>query len=87
MPELNLRIEGHTDSTGSDEYNQRLSERRAGSVKDFLAGHGIAMDRMVAVGYGENRPVEDNSTKDGRQKNRRVEIVIAEGTVREAAAP
>ena len=84
MPELNLRSEGHTDSTGSEEHNQGLSERRAGSVKDFLAAQGIGINRMVAVGYGEHRPVADNSTKEGRQKNRRVEIVIAEGEVREA---
>ena len=87
MSELNLRIEGHTDSTGSDEHNQRLSERRAGSVKDLLASQGIDMNRMVAVGYGEQRPMVDNSSKSGRQQNRRVEIVISEGTVREAAAP
>lgn len=85
MSELNLRIEGHTDSTGSDAHNQTLSERRAGSVKDFLAGQGIGMNRMVAVGYGENRPVADNETRDGRSRNRRVEIVIAEGVVAEAA--
>ncbi len=85
MPELNLRIEGHTDSTGSDEYNQRLSERRASAVRDFLAAQGVDMNRMVAVGYGEYRPVADNDTREGRQKNRRVEIVIAEGEVAEAA--
>jgi outer membrane protein OmpA-like peptidoglycan-associated protein len=84
MPELNLRIEGHTDATGSDEYNQRLSERRASAVRDFLAAQGVDMNRMVAVGYGEYRPVADNDTREGRQKNRRVEIVIAEGEVAEA---
>jgi outer membrane protein OmpA-like peptidoglycan-associated protein len=84
MSELNLRIEGHTDSTGSDEHNQRLSERRAGSVKDFLAREGIGMNRMVAAGYGEDRPVADNDSADGRKKNRRVEIIIAEGVVQEA---
>jgi outer membrane protein OmpA-like peptidoglycan-associated protein len=85
MPNLNLRIEGHTDSSGSDEHNQRLSERRAGSVKDFLAAQGIDMNRMVAVGYGENRPVADNESNEGRKKNRRVEIVIAEGEIKEAS--
>jgi outer membrane protein OmpA-like peptidoglycan-associated protein len=83
MPELNLRIEGHTDSTGSDEHNQRLSERRADAVKSFLAAQEIDMNRMVSVGYGEYRPVADNSSADGRQKNRRVEIVIAEGEIQE----
>ncbi len=84
MEELNLRVEGHTDSTGSADYNQRLSERRAASVRDFLAQQGVAMDRMVAVGYGMDRPIATNETTEGRAKNRRVEIVIAEGTVQEA---
>lgn len=81
MPDLNLRIEGHTDSTGSPDYNQRLSERRAASVLDFLAGQGISPQRMISEGYGLTRPVGDNATSQGRAKNRRVEIVIAEGTV------
>jgi len=83
LPELNLRVEGHTDSTGSAEYNQGLSERRAISVRDFLAQQGIDGQRMVAVGYGLTRPVADNQTREGRAKNRRVEIVIAEGVVSE----
>ncbi len=83
MPELNLRVEGHTDSTGSADYNQGLSERRAASVRDFLAQQGIEWQRMMSVGYGLTRPVADNSTRDGRAKNRRVEIVIAEGVVSE----
>ncbi len=83
MPELNLRIEGHTDSTGSPEYNQGLSERRAASVRDFLAQQGIAWQRMMSIGYGLTRPVADNATGEGRAKNRRVEIVIAEGVVAE----
>jgi outer membrane protein OmpA-like peptidoglycan-associated protein len=84
LPDLNLRIEGHTDSTGNPSYNQTLSEKRAASVRDFLAQEDISMNRMIAVGYGLDRPVADNSTKDGRAKNRRVEIVIAEGTIAEA---
>lgn len=83
LPELNLRVEGHTDSTGSADYNQELSERRASSVRDFLAQQGIEGQRMVAFGYGLTRPVADNSTRDGRAKNRRVEIVIAEGVISE----
>jgi outer membrane protein OmpA-like peptidoglycan-associated protein len=81
LPELNLRVEGHTDSTGSADYNQMLSERRASSVRDFLAQQGIGGQRMVAVGYGLTRPVADNSTREGRASNRRVEIVISEGVV------
>ncbi len=86
MPELNLRIEGHTDSTGSRELNQTLSERRALSVQDYLVSQGIDATRMTAVGYGWDRPVADNSTAEGRKKNRRVEIVIGEGTIQEAPA-
>jgi outer membrane protein OmpA-like peptidoglycan-associated protein len=87
MPELNLRIEGHTDATGGEQYNQQLSEKRAASARDFLAQQGVDMNRMVAVGYGESRPVADNESREGRAKNRRVEIVIGEGTVEEAVAP
>lgn len=81
LPELNLRVEGHTDSTGSAQYNQGLSERRAFSVRDFLAQQEIGGQRMVAVGYGLTRPVADNSTRAGRTSNRRVEIVIGQGEI------
>jgi OmpA-OmpF porin, OOP family len=74
-PELRVRIEGHTDSVGSAEYNQGLSQRRAESVRAYLAGQGIAGNRMMAVGYGEERPVATNETDEGRAQNRRVEIV------------
>jgi outer membrane protein OmpA-like peptidoglycan-associated protein len=84
MEELNLRTEGHTDSTGSADYNQQLSVKRANSVRDFLASNGIDTSRMVAAGYGMTRPVADNATAAGRAENRRVEIVIAEGVVAEA---
>lgn len=84
MEDLNLRVEGHTDSTGPYDYNMRLSEERARSVVRFLAEQGIAPRRMEAEGYGPNRPIASNDTQEGRQQNRRVEIVIAEGTVAEA---
>ena len=84
MPELNLRVEGHTDSTGSTDWNQTLSQKRAQSVVDFLIGQGIDGSRMIAQGYGSTRAVGDNSTAEGRRKNRRVDIVIAEGEVAEA---
>ncbi len=83
MPDLNLRIEGHTDSTGSAALNMKLSEERAKSVFDLLAQVGISPDRMATAGYGKERPVADNSTAAGRQKNRRVEIIIAEGNIAE----
>jgi outer membrane protein OmpA-like peptidoglycan-associated protein len=83
MPELNLRIEGHTDSTGSGEFNLQLSRQRAESVRTFIASQGVASARIVAVGYGPNRPIADNATPEGRARNRRVEIVVAEGAVPE----
>ncbi len=85
MADLNLRIEGHTDSTGSASTNLTLSEKRANSVFDFLVPEGISSSRITAVGYGMDRPVADNATSDGRKKNRRVEIIISEGEVQEAS--
>ena len=73
------RIEGHTDSIASDAYNLDLSKRRAESVRAWLVAHGVAAKRLTTTGYGESRPVADNATAAGRQKNRRVEIVIAKG--------
>lgn len=81
MGDLNLRIEGHTDSTGSPSFNLRLSEQRADSVFDFLATQGISSRRMTTAGYGIERPIADNSTPEGRSRNRRVEIIIAEGEI------
>ncbi|MFE8072289.1 OmpA family protein [Marinobacteraceae bacterium S3BR75-40.1] len=72
--ETAIRVSGHTDSSGSESYNQMLSERRADSVKDFLLNQGIANSRIVAVGYGESQPVASNDTAAGRQANRRVEL-------------
>ncbi|MFU8878406.1 MAG: OmpA family protein, partial [Wenzhouxiangellaceae bacterium] len=69
-----IEVAGHTDSTGPEDYNQRLSERRAQSVADYLAGQGIARDRMRVVGYGETRPKVPNDTPHNRQLNRRVVI-------------
>ncbi|WP_290793288.1 OmpA family protein [Halomonas sp.] len=72
--DVRIRIEGHTDSMGSAQYNQGLSERRANSVRDYLASQGVDANRMMAVGYGEQRPVASNETDEGRALNRRVEI-------------
>ena len=76
-PGLRIEIEGHTDSTGSDEYNQGLSERRAQSVQTYLAQQGIGQAIASTVGYGESRPVATNGTAAGRQQNRRVEIIVS----------
>jgi len=76
MPERNVLIEGHTDSAGSDAYNDSLSQRRADAVEDLLIIQGIEPTRVVTRGYGERFPVATNDTAAGRQQNRRVEIVI-----------
>lgn len=73
-PEIVVEISGHTDSKGSNEYNQRLSERRANAVRNWMMNHGIDGSRMVAVGNGEERPVASNETEDGRLRNRRIEF-------------
>jgi OOP family OmpA-OmpF porin len=65
-------VVGHTDSTGSEAYNQRLSERRAQSVASYLEGKGIAVGRLTATGAGESQPIADNGTREGRAQNRRV---------------
>jgi outer membrane protein OmpA-like peptidoglycan-associated protein len=75
-PGLNLQIEGHTDSVGSDEMNQSLSERRADSVRDFLAEQGVPGSAISARGFGKTQPVASNDTVEGRQRNRRVELVV-----------
>ncbi len=77
-PERSVRIEGHTDSAGSDEANQSLSERRAAAVRDALVSRGIEADRVTTVGMGEARPVATNDTPAGRQQNRRVEVVVSD---------
>jgi outer membrane protein OmpA-like peptidoglycan-associated protein len=71
-----IEVAGHTDSTGSDSYNQALSERRANNVAAYLAAQGVPATRMVTVGAGEAHPVASNDTEEGRAQNRRVEITI-----------
>lgn len=73
-----IRVEGHTDWIGSDDYNQRLSQKRSESVVTYLVGKGISRSRMIAVGYGEGRPIADNSSDEGRAKNRRTEFTVME---------
>lgn len=71
-----VEVAGHTDSTGSDSYNQGLSERRASSVTAYLTGQGVIDQRLITLGMGEARPVADNASVPGRQANRRVEITM-----------
>jgi outer membrane protein OmpA-like peptidoglycan-associated protein len=75
-PAIKIRVEGHTDSRGSDKRNLTLSEGRAASVMAYLVGQGVDENRMVSKGYGEGVPIADNRTKFGREQNRRVEFVI-----------
>lgn len=75
-PQTTIQISGHTDSTGSEEYNQALSVRRAEAAKNALAGFNVNPARMSVIGFGESQPVADNSTPQGRQMNRRVQITI-----------
>ncbi|PCE63786.1 OmpA family protein [Sediminicola luteus] len=75
-PQSNILIEGHTDSTGNDDYNLQLSKKRAQAVTDYLVGHGIAKSRFTTKGYGEAQPKGDNATEEGRAQNRRVEFAI-----------
>jgi outer membrane protein OmpA-like peptidoglycan-associated protein len=76
-PSLLLAIEGDTDSVGGDSYNQDLSEKRADSVRDYLAKQNIPMASMTAQGFGKTQPVASNDTAEGRQQNRRVELVVS----------
>ncbi len=76
-PSLKLTVEGHTDNTGSAESNQTLSEQRANAVRDYLVKQGLNSSSVTAQGLGENTPVADNSTAEGREKNRRIEIIVS----------
>jgi len=87
-PELNLIIEGHTDSVGSVAYNKTLSQKRADAVKDYLVKNlGIDASRLKAVGYGKAKPIADNKTAEGRQKNRRVEAAADYSTIKKVMRP
>ena len=76
-PDLRLEVDGHTDSVGSDAYNQQLSENRAASVRDYLAQQSIPISSVRVLGFGKTQPVASNATAAGRQQNRRVELVVS----------
>lgn len=73
-PQQRIRIEGHTDNTGPDSVNLRVSQDRAGAVANYLSARGIAADRLIVKGYGASQPIDDNETETGRSRNRRIEI-------------
>jgi outer membrane protein OmpA-like peptidoglycan-associated protein len=76
-PGLHLEVEGHTDSVGGDDYNMQLSEHRAQAVRDYLVHEGVPDGTIVSRGFGKTRPVATNDTPEGRQQNRRVELVLS----------
>jgi hypothetical protein len=76
-----VQVEGYTDSIGSDEYNQKLSEERADGVRDYLVAQNVADSNVTAHGFGKADPVADNSTDSGRAQNRRVELVVSGGAI------
>lgn len=78
-PNLTIRVEGHTDSDGKDDYNMTLSQGRSESVMTYLTGQGVAANRLTAQGFGESRPIDTNKTSEGKANNRRVEFMITGG--------
>jgi len=84
---IDVSVDGHTDAIGSDEYNQRLSERRAQAVRDYLVRKGISPSRLRTRGFGESEPVASNDTEEGRAQNRRTELNVIGGESREPARP
>ena len=76
-PEKSVEIQGHTDNTGTEDFNMKLSEKRAASVRDYLVAQGLTGEAISATGLGEADPVAENTTVKGRQKNRRVEIIVS----------
>ena len=76
-PDLRLEVDGHTDSVGSDAYNQELSEKRAASTRDYLVQQGIPVASVTTMGFGKTQPIAPNTTAAGRQQNRRVELVVS----------
>jgi len=76
-PSLKIQVEGYTDSVGSDDFNQRLSEQRSGIVRDYLIDQMVPAGSVTSKGFGKTQPVASNDTPDGRQKNRRVELVVS----------
>ncbi len=85
-PDLSLQIDGHTDSVGDESYNQKLSEKRAAAVSDFLLSHGVKAGSISSRGLGESAPVASNDNAAGRHQNRRVELVVTGESIKAAGA-
>jgi len=77
-PRLKVEVQGHTDSSGADSYNMKLSQQRADAVRDYLISQGVAAGQLTAKGYGETQPVADNSSEGGRALNRRVVLHVTD---------
>jgi outer membrane protein OmpA-like peptidoglycan-associated protein len=86
-PDLKIQIEGYTDSIGSDEFNQRLSEKRAATVRDYLVDSGVSINSVFARGMGKASPIADNTTAAGRKLNRRVEMIVSGDVIGDVMAP
>ncbi len=86
-PDLKLEIDGYTDSTGTAQYNEVLSQKRAASVRDFLISQGVPVNNVMARGFGESDPIASNATAQGRQLNRRVEMVVSGTAIGKATQP
>jgi outer membrane protein OmpA-like peptidoglycan-associated protein len=82
FPGLTLEVDGYTDNVGSDEFNQTLSEERAGAVRDYLVSQGVPDSSITTQGFGKTNPVATNDTSEGRQENRRVELVVTGDSIR-----
>jgi len=81
-PGLTIEIDGYTDNIGTDEFNQTLSEERAGAVRDYLTSQGVLSGAVTSKGFGKTNPVASNETSQGRQQNRRVELVVSGDAIR-----
>jgi outer membrane protein OmpA-like peptidoglycan-associated protein len=82
FPGLTLEVDGYTDNVGSDEFNQKLSEERADTVRDYLASQGVPATSITTKGFGKTNPIASNDTPEGRQENRRVELVVSGDAIR-----
>jgi outer membrane protein OmpA-like peptidoglycan-associated protein len=81
VPSLHVEIQGHTDNVGPEDSNKKISEWRAGEVREYLIHKGVDEKRLTKVGYGSSRPVADNETEEGRKQNRRINFLVQEASI------